>query len=48
MDTKLKAPSKTVLQANTNAEQLSLPREGIVADRIQISTDWREDGNSLL
>jgi len=39
MDTKLNRRPTTVLQANTNPEQLSLPREGIVADRIQISTD---------
>jgi hypothetical protein len=39
MDTKLNRRPTTVLQANTNPEQLSRPREGIVADRIQISTD---------
>src|ERR1700691_4452995 len=33
-----KPPSKTVLRANTNPEQLSLPRDGIVAERIQMST----------
>jgi len=33
-----KLPSKTVLQANTNPEQLSLPRERFVEERIQIST----------
>jgi hypothetical protein len=31
MDNELN-PSKTVLQANPNPEQLSLPREGIVAE----------------
>jgi hypothetical protein len=38
MDTKKTRP-ETVLQDESNPEQLSLPRHWIVAERIQISTD---------
>jgi hypothetical protein len=38
MDTTLNRCPKTVPQANTNPEQLSLPRELIVAEEIQINT----------
>src|ERR1700675_1614727 len=33
-----KSPSKSALQANTNPEQLSLPRGWIVADAIRVGT----------
>jgi hypothetical protein len=38
MDTKPTERPKTVSRANTNPEQLSLPREQIVAEEIQFST----------
>ena len=38
MDTKPNPCPKTALQANTNPEQLSLPREWIVADAIRVGT----------
>jgi hypothetical protein len=38
MDTKLNRCPKTCATGNTNPEQLSLPRQLIVAEEIQIST----------
>jgi hypothetical protein len=38
MDTKLNRPVQNCAAGNTNPEQLSLPRDWIVAEAIQIST----------